>query len=234
MRTGDETMAEGRAGEVLDACVRRDADALAAALSALAAELRGGAGQPAPAAAGGDELHPDPLVGGLWHVARALVASGAPGPWPPSATVDEIAAELAGHAGVDAPDLAIASWHDASARVDEVRSGDAATAAARTAERRAQGASSVRSTAAGAGLDADDLRARLAAAYDEIERLAAERDAFEDAAVAGEAARRLATEVGAELERDEWIRARIRRLKTTPPLRAAFKARRTVRDRFGR
>jgi hypothetical protein len=51
--------------------------------------------------------------------------------------------------------------------------------------------------------------------------------------VAGEGARRLAVALGEELERDEWIRARIRRVKSTLPMRAAFRLRRLTRARTG-
>lgn len=78
------------------------------------------------------------------------------------------------------------------------------------------------------------LRAALAAAYARIAALEAERAALEERVAELAGARVLADTLAEELERDEWIRARLRRLKATPPLRAAIKLRKALRRGRGR
>jgi len=80
-------------------------------------------------------------------------------------------------------------------------------------------------------LDEAAVRRELAKTYDEIARLRAERDLLEARVDELAGARVLADELAAELERDEWIRARLRRLKATRPVRGLIYVRRKVRSR---
>ena len=80
-------------------------------------------------------------------------------------------------------------------------------------------------------LDAS-ARRELLEAYDEIARLRAERDALENRVDELAGARVLADQLAAELERDEWIRARLRRLKATRPVRGLIYVRREVLSRM--
>jgi hypothetical protein len=182
----------------------------------------------------GEALLVDDVDGRLalaWQVALDLVTSGAARAWPPRATVTDIATELAGHLGVVDAARSLDAWMERSvAAHSEAETPDAATVSAM----RAAGQTSRRLLATTPdALDARALRAALAEAYDDLDHVRAERDAFEGAAVAGEGARRLAVALGEELERDEWIRARIRRVKSTLPMRAAFRLRRLTRARTG-
>ena len=80
-------------------------------------------------------------------------------------------------------------------------------------------------------LDDTSLRRELSAAYDEIARLRAERNTLEARVDELAGARVLADQLAAELERDEWIRARLRRVKATRPVRGLVYARRWLRSR---
>ena len=80
-------------------------------------------------------------------------------------------------------------------------------------------------------LDEAAVRRELAETYDEIARLRAERDRLEARVDELAGARVLADQLAAELERDEWIRARLRRLKATRPVRGLIYVRRKVRSR---
>jgi hypothetical protein len=178
---------------------------------------------------------PDAPLALAWTVALDLVTTAAARSWSPRATVTDIATELAGHLGVADAALELDAWMERAAHADApsatpTSNPDTATVTAM----RAAGQTSryVLATTPDA-LEPAALRSALAEAYDDIDRLRAERDAFEDAAVAGEGARRLAIELGAELERDEWIRARIRRTKSTLPMRVAIRVRRLARARSG-
>ena len=74
------------------------------------------------------------------------------------------------------------------------------------------------------------LRRELSAAHDEIARLRAERDELETRVDELAGARVLADRLAAELERDEWLRARLRRLKATRAVRGLLYVRRRLRS----
>jgi hypothetical protein len=77
---------------------------------------------------------------------------------------------------------------------------------------------------------ANDAMARaLAAAEEQIARLEAERDALEARLEELAGARVLADALASELESDEWIRARLRRLKDTRVARGLIYLRRRLR-----
>jgi hypothetical protein len=139
----------------------------------------------------------------LRTVAETIVAEQLDVGFAPSATVDEITVVLAGRCGL--------SLDEGSAVADVVRGQS-------------------RADAADASTDVSVAR-QLTAARAEIERLRAERDALEARLDELAGARVLADELAAELERDEWLRARLRRLKDTRVARALIYARRRVRTR---
>jgi hypothetical protein len=146
-------------------------------------------------------------VAALRSLAESIVGEGLDAGLAPSATVDEITATFVGRCGLSTAVAAMAPG--APPRV------------------------------AGFGIDADAdadphraaLRRELAAARDEIVRLRAERDALETRVDELAGARVLADALAAELERDEWIRARLRHLKQTRGARALIYARRRLLSR---
>ena len=144
----------------------------------------------------------------LRSLAASIVAEGLAAGFAPTATVDEITATLVGRCGIS------------------VTSADADNGAEHS------GAQSRRSVVETGSLDELSARRELLAAYDEIAHLRAERDALETRIDELSGARVLADQLAAELERDEWIRARLRRLKATRPVRGLIYVRRKVRSRM--
>jgi hypothetical protein len=141
----------------------------------------------------------------LHSIARTIVAEGLDAGFAPTVTVEEITGVLAGRCGIGLPAAPLAATP------------------ATLQSRRALIESGV--------LDDAAIRRELVAAQDEIVRLRAKRDALEKKVDELAGARVLADELAAELERDEWIRARLRRLKATRPVRALIHARRKVQSR---
>jgi hypothetical protein len=141
----------------------------------------------------------------LRSVAESIVAEGLRAGFAPTTTVDEITTILMGRCGIPV-----------SPEGDD------------TDER---GARSPRSLVESGPLDDASVRHELLAAYDEIARLRAERDTLEARVDELAGARVLADQLAAELERDEWIRARLRRVKATRPVRGVIYARRWLRSR---
>jgi hypothetical protein len=140
----------------------------------------------------------------LHSIARTIVADGLDAGFAPTATVDEITAVLAARCGIPVRPAALAGPDGLQSRRALIQSGV---------------------------LDDAAIRRELVAAQDEIVRLRAKRDALEKKVDELAGARVLADELAAELERDEWIRARLRRLKATRPVRALIHARRKVQSR---
>jgi hypothetical protein len=140
----------------------------------------------------------------LRSVAESIVNYGLSAGFAPTTTVAEITATLMARCGLP------------------VHPGD---------EDGAGGRLSPRALVESGALDDASLRRQLLAAYDEIGRLRSERDALEVRVDELAGARVLADQLAAELERDEWIRARLRRVKATRPVRGAIYVRRWLRSR---
>ena len=143
----------------------------------------------------------------LRSVAGSIVAEGLDAGFAPTATVDEITTILAGRCGISRSEEPLGT----------------ATGA--------DGSQSRRVMVESGALDEAAVRRELAETYDEIARLRAERDLLEARVDELAGARVLADQLAAELERDEWIRARLRRLKATRPVRGLIYVRRKVRSR---
>jgi hypothetical protein len=140
----------------------------------------------------------------LHSIARTIVAEGLDAGFGPTATVDEITAVLAGRCGMTLSPTALGAPDGRQSRRALIQSGV---------------------------LDDDAIRRELIAAHDEIVRLRAKRDALERKVDELAGARVLADQLAAELERDEWIRARLRRLKDTRPVRGLLYVRRKIQSR---
>jgi len=141
----------------------------------------------------------------LRSVAETIVAEGLRAGFAPTTTVDEITAILMARCGI--------------------------TAEPTSAHNRGPGARSTRSLIESGALDDASVRRELLAAYDDIARLRAERDTLEARVDELAGARVLADQLAAELECDEWMRARLRRVKATRPVRGVIYARRWLRSR---
>ena len=157
----------------------------------------------------------------VWYLAASMVERGALGAEAPDRSIDEHALALAGTLGltVTSTDLERFLRHEGTLH---------APAAAELATR---AASTARSAAASGALDEDALRLALTRAYDDLTEARRDRDRAERAAVELEATRALARRLGDQLERDEWIRARLRNVKATRPARAAIAAKRRLTGR---
>jgi hypothetical protein len=164
-----------------------------------------------------------------WHLAWALVQAGELGDEAPDRPVDEHAISLGNRAGLGV------TLRD----VERFRSHEAASHAATRGfdadllerDLRAVGAVTPRRFAAAELLDARSCAAALVRAYDELTAARRDRDAAEALAVDAAANRALAQSLGEELERDEWIRARLRAVKATRPARALIEARKRLLGR---
>jgi hypothetical protein len=156
------------------------------------------------------DVDPSVSLGGLATVADTIVHDALDAGFAPDATVDDITVVLAARAGlaVDLGDVERAHRDDAARR---------------------RGRDSLRSLVGAGALTSAAANRRLAAALTEIDALRTDRDALEDRVAELGGARVLADELSAELERDEWIRARLRRAKSTPPARAVIALRRRLR-----
>lgn len=146
----------------------------------------------------------------FWHEAEAAVRALDGPPLGADTAVDTFACTLAARAGERLSRADVAAWIEAQG-----------------ADYAARGALTRRDLARSQGA----AGAALAAAWDEIASLTAERDELERKVAALGGAQVLAAELAAELERDEWIRARLRRAKATPPARALIKARKVLAGR---
>ena len=140
-------------------------------------------------------------VAALRSLAESIVDEGLGAGFAPTATVDEITTTLVGRCGLRM-----------SAEV--IRVSDATDRPTRAV-----------------GRDEAVLRKELVAAREEVARLRAERDALEARVDELAGARVLADALAAELERDEWIRARLRRVKGTRAVRGLIYVRRRLRSR---
>jgi hypothetical protein len=150
-------------------------------------------------------------VASLRSLAEAIVAEGLSAGFAPTTTIDEITTILVGRCGLSVVD------------------GDITSAAA--GDDPHLGGQSRRTVVENGSAGAESIRRELLAAYDEIARLRAERDTLEARVDELAGARVLADRLAAELERDEWIRARLRRLKASRPVRGLLYVRRRLRSR---
>jgi hypothetical protein len=144
-------------------------------------------------------------------------------------TIDELALRLGGRSGLvfDAAALERARAHEATARAAL----EGTDAASLLAEAEALGASTVTDAVARGEVHESDVRLALVHALDALSDARTARDTAEAATVELAAARALALSLGEELERDEWIRARLRNVKSTAPVRALIAARKRVAHR---
>jgi len=138
----------------------------------------------------------------LRSVAGSIVTEGLAAGFAPTATVDQITATLCARRGIPLQPVTAAN-----------------------------GSQSRRAMVESGALDEAAVRRELSATYDEIARLRAERDLLETRVDELAGARVLADQLAAELERDEWIRARLRRLKATRPVRGLIYVRRKIQSR---
>jgi hypothetical protein len=161
------------------------------------------------------------------HLAATLVHRAAVDE--PGLTVDELALRLGGRSGLDLDAAAVerARAHEATARAACERT----DAGALLAGAEALGASTVTDAVARGDVDESDVRVALVQALDALAAARLARDAAEAATVELAATRALAQRLGEELERDEWIRARLRNVKSTAPARALIAARKRVLHR---
>jgi len=145
-----------------------------------------------------------------WHQAETAVLALDGPPLGPDTPVDALACVLATRAGARLVRGDVEAWLELQG-ADHARRG----ATTRRQVARSHGAAG----------------AALIAAWDQIASLRAERDELEGKVAELGGARVLADELAAELERDEWIRARLRKAKATPPARALIKLRKVLVDR---
>lgn len=162
-----------------------------------------------------------------WHLARAVVVAGAADD--PECRVDALAVRLGGIAGLTFADAALARAlaHEATthARLDGLDTATLATQLTR------ESAWTMHDALDAGALDAGAQRAALHGAWQALVRTRRDRDRAERDAVGHAAARALATDLGEVLERDEWIRARLRNVKSTKPARALIAARKKALGR---
>ena len=151
-------------------------------------------------------------VASLRSLAESIVAEGLGAGFAPTATVDEITAILVGRCG-----LSVVAGEITTDTTDD--------------QERQRGGQSRRAVVENGSADGESVRRELLAAYDEIARLRAERDTLEVRVDELAGARVLADRLAAELERDEWIRARLRRLKASRPAQGLIYVRRRLRSR---
>lgn len=161
----------------------------------------------------------------LWPLAEHLVTDASTLGLGADVSVDTLALVLVRRAGVAAAPADLDRWRPVAApRVAP----DAADPVAATV---ARGAQTRRSLLHAGARTPEQLADELDRVYDELTAALAARDEAEERAMALAGARELADRLAGELERDEWIRARVRKVKDTPVAKAAIKARRAVRDR---
>ena len=159
-----------------------------------------------------------------WHLARSLVLAGVADD--PDITVDLLATRVGGRSGLqfDTAARARAKAHEASfAAVIDNR--DPGIERGLLDE---EGNWSMRDALAAGAIADDDSRFALAVAWDSLVNLRADRDRAEAAAIEVAATRALAQSLGEELERDEWIRARLRKAKATKAANLAIAARKRI------
>jgi hypothetical protein len=162
----------------------------------------------------------------LRSVAGSIVAEGLNAGFAPTATVDEITTILVGRSGIPVSLEATSISRSEGPLGPSSRSEGPLGPATHP-----HGWQSRRAMVESGALDEAAVRRELAETYDEIARLRAERDLLEARVDELAGARVLADQLAAELERDEWIRARLRRLKATRPVRGLIYVRRKVRSR---
>jgi hypothetical protein len=153
-----------------------------------------------------------------WHLSLALMRAGAAAGEPSDTTVDEYALTLAGRAGLRVDAAALDRSKRAAADPDVWETGR----------------STMRDLVSQGALGPEALRRALLAAYDDLDVTRRARDQAQADAVDLVTAKALAQSLGEELERDEWIRARLRHAKATRPAKAVIAARRRLATRRSR
>jgi hypothetical protein len=163
----------------------------------------------------------------VWYLAFDLAHSGATFGVAMDRNIDELALQLSTLAGfaLTTNDLDRFVVGEARAIAAAEPGGSASTIAG---ELRAAGLATPRTLAVGGALELTASHRALVAAYEELSCARADRDRAEVDAIELASARALVAELGAELERDEWIRARLRRIKTLAVFRAAVSVRRSL------
>jgi hypothetical protein len=162
-----------------------------------------------------------------WHLARFLVVHGAAGD--PDRRVDELAGRLGGTAGLSFSDAALARAlvHEATQQAAV----DSLDAALLTEQYARESAWTMPTALAAGAIDPAVQPTALLAAWTAVASARRDRDRAEADAVGHAAARALAADLGAVLERDEWIRARLRNVKSTKPARVLIAARKKALGR---
>ena len=162
-----------------------------------------------------------------WHLARFLVVAGAADD--PSVTIDSLAWRLAGRSGLVFTDAGFerAKAHEATQRASIERC-DTIAERARIDD---EGTWTMRDALANGAMGHAASRHALAAAWVAVERAKHDCARAEAATIELAATRALAASLGAELERDEWIRARLRKVKNTRPVRLMIAARKRALKR---
>jgi hypothetical protein len=164
-----------------------------------------------------------------WHLAWSLVQIGALGAEDPGSTIDELATAIGNRAGLAVTLIDVERFRSHEATLHAASRGFDAHVLER--DMRAVGTLTPRQIAAAEMLDARAFAIALVRAYDELAAARHDRDAAEATAVDAAASRALAQSLGEVLERDEWIRARLRAVKSTKPARALIEARKRLLNR---
>jgi hypothetical protein len=164
-----------------------------------------------------------------WHLAWELLQAGVLGADDPDRTVDDHAIVIGGLAGFGIAIEDVERFRVHEARVHAALRGFDADMLER--DMRAMGTLTARDVAASELLGPRAFARALTSAYDELVTARRDRDAAEAAAVDAAASRALAQSLGEVLERDEWIRARLRNVKATKPARALIAARKRLLGR---
>jgi hypothetical protein len=162
-----------------------------------------------------------------WHLARTLVLSGVADR--ASISVDVLAVSIAGWSGLAFTDAGLerAKLHEATGRARAL--GTRPTDELARIHR--ESGWTMHTALIEGFFEETAARRALNRAWFDLETCRADCSRAEAGAVELAATRALAQSLGEQLERDEWIRARLRRIKTTPPVRAAIALRRRVLKR---
>lgn len=177
---------------------------------------------------GAEPLDDDATVARLaWHLARFLVIAGAADD--SSVTIDSLARRLAGRSGLMFTDAGLerAKAHEATQRASIERC-DSIAERARIDD---EGTWTMRDALANGAMDHATSRQALGAAWTVLERAKLDCARAEATTIELAATRALAASLGAELERDEWIRARLRKAKNTRPAKLLIAARKRALNR---
>jgi hypothetical protein len=159
-----------------------------------------------------------------WHLARTLVVAGAAGD--PAMPVHELASRLAGRCGWSITDasLARALAHEAELRATL----DVLDPVVERERIHDENEWTMPIALSQGAMVSQAIERALAAAWADLVRTRHDRDVAEAAAIELHATRALALSLGEELHRDEWIRARLRKVKATRPFTLAIDVRKRI------